>query len=70
MFNKISAEEEIFSSMETTLAKNQVEHLHGFNKLAHAADLLNTAATIFDQAGMTEEAFNITQILEGLTKGL
>jgi hypothetical protein len=70
MFKSASVEDELYRSMETVLAKNQTEHSHGFNKLAKAADLLNTAAAIFDQAGMTEEAFNITQILQGLAEGL
>ena len=70
MFKQGSFEDEIFRSMETSLVKNQTENTHGFNRLAKAADLLNTAAEIFDRAGMTKEAADITQILEDLAKDL
>lgn len=66
MFKSSSFEDEIFRSMEKTLASAQVENKYGFNKLAKAADLLNTAAEIFDNAGMHAESEEITEILEGL----
>ena len=70
MFKLGSFEDELYRSMETNLTKNQAENNHGFNRLAKAADLLNVAAAIFDQAGMSDEAADVTQILEDLAKGL
>lgn len=70
MFKTASMESEILRSMEQNLVKSQVEAEHGFNKLAQAVDLLNAAATIFDQAGMKQEADTITEILQGLVKEL
>ena len=39
---------------------------HGFNKLAKATDLLNTAANIFDQAGMYNQSKEVTKVLQSL----
>lgn len=52
--------------MEKTLVKNQTEDTHGFNKLAQAADLLNTAADIFDRAGMRKESKEVTKVLQSM----
>lgn len=68
MFKNSSFEEELFESMEKQLKANQLESKKGFNRLSKAADLLNTAATIFDKVGMTKEADAITQILNSMTK--
>lgn len=70
MFNRVSSEEEIFRSMETSLVKNQTENKHGFNKLAKAADLLNEAASIFDDAEMYLESRVVAEILQNLSKEL
>lgn len=70
MFKTSSFEDEIYQSMQTSLVKNQTENQHGFNKLAKAADLLNTAADIFDKAGMYQEATQVTEILKALIKDL
>lgn len=70
MFKQGNLENEIYRSMEKTLAKSRVENEHGFGKVAKAIDLLNTAATIFEQAGMHEEAAEITKVLQGLAKDL
>lgn len=70
MYKQGSFEDEIYRSMETSLVKTQTETTHGFNKLAKAADLLSTAAEIFDKAGMTQEADDITAILQSLAKDL
>lgn len=70
MFKQGSFEDELYRSMEKTLVKNQTENTHGFNKLAQAADLLNTAADIFDRAGMSEAAEDVTNILQELAKDL
>lgn len=70
MFKQGSIEDELYRSMETSLVKNQTEDTHGFTRLAKAVDYLNTAAIIFDQAGMVKEAAEITQILAELVKEL
>lgn len=70
MFKQGSFEDELYRSMEKTLVKNQTENTHGFNKLAQAADLLNTAADIFDRVGMQEAAEDVTNILQELAKDL
>ena len=66
MYKSGSFEEEIRQSMEKTLVANQVEKNHGLKKLAQAADYLNAAAEIFEQAGMSEESKEITQVLHSL----
>lgn len=71
MFKKISSfENEICQSMEESLVANQTQQLYGFDKIAKAADFLNDAANIFDQAGLYSEASEITDVLESLTKAL
>lgn len=70
MFKIGSLENEIYSSMEKTLVANQVEQNYGFNKLAKAADYLNTAAKIFDNAGMHSEASEVMEILKELAEEL
>ncbi len=70
MFKTASFEEEIYKSMEKQLVSNQLENKHGFDKLAKAADCLNAAAEIFDQAGMQEEAADVTEVLQGLAQVL
>lgn len=66
MFKQGSFEDELYRSMETSLVKNQTENNHGFDRLAKAADLLNTAASIFDRAGMHKEAEQVTRVLQSL----
>lgn len=66
MFKNSGFEDEIYRSMEKQLVSNQVEDKHGFKRIAQAADYLKAAADIFDQAGMTNEADEITQVLEEL----
>lgn len=70
MFKKASFEEEIYRSMETKLVSGQVENKYGFNKLAKAADLLNAAAEIFEQAGMTQQANEVIEVLQDLAQQL
>jgi hypothetical protein len=70
MFKIGSFENEILKSMEKSLVANQSEESNGFSKLAKAADYLNNAASIFDQAGMHEEAYEITEVLESLASKL
>lgn len=70
MFKLASFEEEIYQSMEKQLVANQVEKTHGLNKLAKAADCLNAAAEIFEQAGMRKEAAEVTEVLQRLAESL
>ena len=66
VFNKASFEDEIYRSMEKQLVTSQKEESQGLKKLAKAADYLQAAASIFDQAGMTEEAEQIVDVLNEL----
>lgn len=70
MFKIGSFENEILDSMEKNLTSNKVESKYQFNKLIKAADYLNSAAEIFDKAGMHKEAAEITEILYDLAKVL
>ena len=66
MYKLGSFEDEIYRSMEKTLVSHQVENKHGFNKLAKATDLLNTAADIFERAGMSKESEEVTKVLQSM----
>lgn len=70
MYKTGSFEQELYNSMEKQLATNQLENKYGFNKLAKAADLLNAAAALFEQAGMQQEAIEVTQVLQDLANRL
>jgi hypothetical protein len=70
MFKKASFEDEIYQSMEKQLVSNQLENRHSFKRLSQAAELLNKATEIFEQAGMTETADDITEILQNLAGAL
>ena len=69
MYKTASFEEELYQSMEKQLVANQVEDTHGMKKLAKAVDYLNAAASIFDQAGLVEEAEAIVDVLKTLNQG-
>jgi hypothetical protein len=64
MFKKASFEEEIFQSMEKNLVSNQSEQKAGLKRLAQAAEYVGAAAEIFNQAGMTEEAKELINLLK------
>lgn len=70
MFKYGSFEQEIYSSMERSLVANQVENQYGLNKIAKAADYLNAAAELFDNAGMHDQAAEITNVLHKLAEQL
>jgi hypothetical protein len=70
MFKYGSFEQEIYSSMEKHLVSNQVEDQYGFNKLAKAAEYLNNAAELFDNAGMHKQAAEVTEVLHKLAEQL
>ncbi len=70
MFKQASFADEIYRSMEKQLVDNQLENQHGFKRLAQATDLLSKAAEIFENAGMTETADDITELLQNLAGAL
>lgn len=70
MFKYGSFEDELYRSMEKKLVANQVEDTHGFNKLAKAADYLNSAAELFENAGMHSQAAEVTEVLRKLADKL
>lgn len=70
MFKQASFSDELYRSMEKQLVSNQSENQNGLKKLAQATDLLNKAAEIFEQAGMTETADDITDLLQNLAGAL
>lgn len=70
MYKIGSFEEELYRSMEKTLVKNQTENKYGFDKLAQATNLLYAAASLFEEAGMVEEANEVTQVLQDLANQL
>lgn len=68
MFKQANNENELYQVMEKQLISNQVENAYGFNKLAQAVQCLNAAAEIFEQAGMSETATDIVQVVESLAE--
>jgi hypothetical protein len=70
MFNQKTPTDEIYHSMEKQLVSNQVENKYGFDKLAKATDLLNAAASLFEQAEMYDEAAEVTDVLQELANQL
>jgi putative methionine-R-sulfoxide reductase with GAF domain len=69
MFKWASIEKELYSSMKQNLVKAWDDRNNdGMTKLAHAADLLNEAANIFDKAGMYAEADEIAIILQSMAQ--
>lgn len=70
MFKNSSFVDEIYHSMEKTLVSNQTENKYGFDKLSKAADYLNAAAEVFENAGMYKQANEVTEVLYGLLKQL
>jgi hypothetical protein len=70
MFKVANLENELFSSMKKQIVSNQVENKFRFNKLAKAVEYLSAAAEIFDNAGMSEEAEELTKVLHGLAEQL
>ena len=63
MFNDDDISNEIYKSMEKQLVSNQLENKYAFNKYARTIDYLNKAASIFDKAGMYQEANEISNIM-------
>lgn len=66
MFKTASFEDELYRSMEKTLTANQSEQKTGLKRIAQATAYLNAAAELFSQAGLTEEAEEVAEVLEGL----
>ena len=67
MYKRADSSDEIFQSMQASLAANQTEAQYGFRKISRALELLATAADIFDQHGMSQEAGEVSAILESLS---
>lgn len=70
LFDSNTFEDEIYRSMEKQLVAKQVEEKHGLKKLAQAIDCLNSAADIFEQAGLTDQVDDITNVLASLNDEL
>ncbi len=70
MFNDDDIANELYRSMEKQLVSNQLENKYAFNKFAKTLDYLKQAADIFDQAGMHQEANEVTQVISSFAKKL
>lgn len=70
MFKEKDFSNEIYKSMEKQLVSNQLENKYAFNKYTRTIDYLNKAASIFDQAGMQQEANEITQVMHAFANKL
>lgn len=64
MFKMGSFEQELIEGMSKELLANQIENKYSFDKIAKAADYLNSAAEILDDNGMVVEAEIVTRLLE------
>ena len=65
---KNAFEDEIYRSMEKQLVANQDNEKQGMKKMAQAINYLAAAASILDQAGLTEEAFELVEVAKDITK--
>ena len=63
MFKINCSADEIYQSMEKSIASNNLENKYGFNKLARAIDYLNSAAEIFENSNMASEADEIVDLM-------
>jgi len=61
MIKKSVFENEIIAGMQRKLAKPEIEQ--AMDKIVQAADYLNSAVEIFEDAGMTKQADSILRIL-------
>jgi len=68
MFKYASCDDELMQSMGKNLVSKDLEETHKFKKIAKAIEYLGAAADIFDNANMSEEAAELTEILESLAK--
>lgn len=66
MFKNASCTDEVLQSMEKNLIANKTEEKFVFNKLAKTINYLNSAASIFERAGMYAEAEAIVKVIESL----
>jgi hypothetical protein len=66
MFKYASVEEELIQSMQKQLKANDFEKNHKFIKIAQAIEYVKAAADIFDNADMSEEVDELTNILINL----
>jgi hypothetical protein len=70
MFKCSSFADEISESMKQILVSNAIDNKYGLSKIAKAADYLNIAAGICDQAGMYHQSDDITNLLKQLSEQL
>ncbi|CAB4197103.1 hypothetical protein UFOVP1290_623 [uncultured Caudovirales phage] len=68
MYKIGSFEQELYESMEKKLVSNQTEAKYGFDRLSKAADFLNSAAELFENAGMHKEAKEVISVIQSLVK--
>lgn len=68
MYKRADSSDEIFHSMQASLTANQIEAQHGIRKISRALDLLAIAANILDAHGLTQEANEVSAVLESLSK--
>lgn len=68
MFKYASCDDELMQSMGKNLVSKDLEETYKFKKIAKAIEYLGAAADIFDNANMSEEAAELTEILESLAK--
>lgn len=69
LFRVETFEEEIAKSMQSRLVSNRAKKQYSFDKIAKAADFINTAAEILDDTGFAAEAEILVQVLEKLAAG-
>jgi hypothetical protein len=68
MFKSGSIESELMRSMEKQLVANNIESKYKFSKMAKVLDYLNAAAHIFEKAGLSSEAIEITDVLKKIAE--
>jgi hypothetical protein len=68
MFKIGSINDELMKSMEQNLIINQKKSKQNFDKLVKTLDYLNTAANIFDNAGFSKEASDLTYIIKKISE--
>lgn len=66
MFEKKSAADELANFMQRKLIANAVDESFSIDKLEKAVDYLNSAADLFEDAGMHAEAEAVTKVIEKL----
>ena len=68
MFKTGSCAAELSAAMAKNMVSNQIENKYGFAKLSKAIDYLNSAAKLFENAGMNAEAEMVVNFLQSLAQ--